>query len=270
MKLTKTKILLFALVLILLAGGTVGITYARYIQQTDKNGTLTSPEFYFSSDLLTSDNKEYELNAGTTSLSFTLMNYPDALRTSPRDMYVGYTFREKGGASLKTEEDIVLSKNVQSSKTFTVTGLQDGKTYEVVAVGMYKNTKNENVFVTVLSATFTVKKDAKFYAHLDTSESAYVELTIRTTGLGGTATVTFPAGLIPDPFDERPNFVSSVNHQLSPDAKGFYYHSNSFSISMNKNESMKFRFYKENTATVYKFSDFAAKLDGVDAVEFIP
>jgi len=267
MKNVKVKILLLTLSLILVIGGTIGVTYSRYIHKVEKDGVLTTPNFYFESDLLTADNKAYEFSAGTKTVSFTLMNYLDAFHVSPQDMYVSYSVSEKGGSLLqKSDADIILTKNTQSSTTITVNGLEDGKTYEVIAVGMYKKDGTQPTFVDSLYATFTVKEEElTFYAHLDTSESAYVEFTIRTTGLGGTATVTFPAGLIPDPFDA---ILAGIDNY--DDLNDCYLAGAIPNISMNKNESIKFRFYKEDTSDDYEFSDFVAKLDGVDAVEFIP
>ena len=178
---------------VVLTACAVGGIYAKYVYDRDRFGLVATPNFYFQSDLLSADGAEYTLNSGTKAITFTLTNSADDLRFS--DEEISYTITSDGG-SLSVIEG-VLTRGEKSTVTVTLSGLEDGETYAVTAVGVAG-------FEETLTATFTVQSDAHaVYMHTDTSNPAFVVLTVWTKDLSGTVTVTIPEGLIPDNTDPR-------------------------------------------------------------------
>ena len=194
----KRTIIITVLVVLLF---TVGGVFAKYIYNSGGMGLLSSKEFYFTSNLLTENTAKYVLNSKTTEISFTLGNNADKLRFSQDNIKYSITVECKSGDSYPEENikyadsEQVLSGGSVDTTSITLKGLTMGETYTVTATGKagYKQT---------LKAEFTVSdKEENVHMHLDTSNDAFVLLTVWTHNMTGPLTVITPAGLIPDNTD---------------------------------------------------------------------
>ena len=190
-----------------------GVTYARYAMGKQGKGVLSSPEFYFSSDLLFQSPETYTLNqgsGGSTSFTFELRNYVDALRINKNDIGITVTVAPSDGVCINGTETAQAtltltdgnSANVlKATETVTVSGLKNGKTYTIEATG-------NAGFEQTVSATVKVKPDEpNIYMHLQDENDYYVLLTVWTKNLKGNVQITYkpdtsdPRTLIPDATD---------------------------------------------------------------------
>jgi len=194
----KRTIIITVLIVLLF---TVGGVFAKYIYNSGGMGLLSAKEFYFTSNLLTENTAKYVLNSKTTEISFALGNNADKLRFSQDDIKYSITVGCKSGDSYPEENikyadsEQVLSGGSVDTTSITLKGLTMGETYTVTATGKagYKQT---------LKAEFTVSdKEENVHMHLDTSNDAFVLLTVWTHNMTGPLTVITPAGLIPDNTD---------------------------------------------------------------------
>lgn len=194
----KRTIIITVLIVLLF---TVGGVFAKYIYNSGGMGLLSAKEFYFTSNLLTENTAKYVLNSKTTEISFTLGNNADKLRFSQDNIKYSITVGCKSGDSYPEENikyadsEQVLSGGSVDTTSVTLEGLTMGETYIVTATGRagYKQT---------LKAEFTVSdKEENVHMHLDTSNDAFVLLTVWTHNMTGPLTVITPAGLIPDNTD---------------------------------------------------------------------
>ena len=189
---TRTIILITAMILLVMIGG----VYAKYVYHNNGKNLLSAKEFYFTSNLLKEETGKYILNSTATEVSFTLGNNIDKLRYSQVDITYEISVSNKNGGAvpevIDNNKEHKLSKGSVSNTTVTLKNLVKGETYIVTATGRsgYKQT---------LTAEFTVSgSEENVYKHLDTSNSAYVLLTVWADNVAGAMTVTTPAGLIPD------------------------------------------------------------------------
>ena len=252
----------YVLLILFLLTVAMGGIYARYVYSTGNNGTVMAKEFYFTSDQLSKSGSPYTLSAGTTSVTINVKNYADVYRMSGEE--ITYTVTADNGATVGVlPGDGKLAGNTQASADVVISGLQDGKTYTVTATGVagYRET---------LTATFTVLEAAGVYKYLDISNPAYVVLTVWTENVAGNASITFPAGLIPDATDPALSAIYNYNSSGDP----YQYESANFSDGGSfvlPYSSHSYRFFKENVATAYALNGFTkVTVNGVDAQEAIP
>lgn len=196
---------------ILLVLGLLSAVGARYLYKENSRGYVKAKEFYFTSSLL--DGASHTLAPGSTAVTFTLGNHPDALRYS--EAPIAYTVKIDGAAPQGTNLAGTLDAGSVQDQTVTITNLQPG-TYTVTAEG-------KGGYHKTLTATLVVPaQDRYLYKHLDTTNSEYVLLTVWAKGVSGTVTVSAPASLIPDntdsamrtaqtglPFTDSESFVDS-------------------------------------------------------------
>ena len=205
------KLLLILMLTMVLFSATVWGASARYVYHSERVGTVKAKEFYFTSDYLVPGGKEYVINPGNTAVAVQLRNY-DGLKVS--ELAVNYSLKVNGSE----RQTGTLPANAKTEETINLTGLAPGS-YTVTATG-------SNGYTRDISATFVVKGSTKgVYKHTEI-HSDYVILTVWTQGVGTTATVNIPAGLIPDRTD--------------PALQG---KSGSFTVSLNEDESKSFRFF---------------------------
>lgn len=191
----RTVILSVLLVLLLAVGG----VFAKYVYDSGGMNLLSAKEFYFTSNLLKENTAKYVLNSTTTEISFTLGNNADKLRFSQDDIKYEITVECKSGESYPEEnikygdDQLVLTGSGVDQTTVTLQNLKMGETYIVTATGRagYKQ---------ILKAEFFVSdKEENVYKHLDTSNSAYVLLTVWTENVTGSLKIgVTKEGLIPD------------------------------------------------------------------------
>jgi len=229
----------------------IGSVAAKYIFNENGQNLLHSKLFYFSSDLLAEDNPKYVLNSNQTDITFKVGNNKDKLNFSEVD--IKYTVTVKcDGADFYTTEG-VLANGMLSTADITLTGLQKGKKYTVTATGVggYEKT---------LTAELTVSTDEEnIYKHLDTSDPAFVLLTVWTKNIAGRVDIKVPDGLIADNTNpilegidnyDAPNYVAfdiedttSFTKTYSSYAYRFFkstessYDADNFDVTLNKNGS---------------------------------
>lgn len=244
---------LLLVALISYAGGT---TYGKYVHQESGSGVVAAKEFYFTSDYLKpkSENAAYTLNSGTTSITFQLRNYADALSSAEDD--IAYTVTTTGGTLSEGSGEI--TKGGCNGVGITLNGLVAGQSYTVTAKGTAG-------YEEILSATFTVAPaEAVVYKYLEQTNE-YVLLTVWTENISGKAIVTFSNGLIPDNTD-----VAMVN--VKNYAEGHYIGAtfddeDSFSDTYS---SHTYRFFKETWGETYTVNDFTIKVGTTEAIPGTP
>lgn len=248
----KRVIVIIAIVMALLFA--IGGVLAKYVYDNSGVSLLPAKEFYFTSNLLTEKSAKYVLNSRTTEISFTLGNNADKLRFSQDDITYSVAVECKNGESAPTivyaDSEQVLAGGGVNYTTVTLEGLTMGETYIVTATGKagYKQT---------LKAEFTVSdKEENIYMHLDTSDDAFVLLTVWTENVKGTLTIEAQkGGLIPDNTD--PVLREVYNYQ-----NGNY---EPFAITDTANytnaySSYTYRFFISDGAS-YSINDFSAVIE---------
>jgi hypothetical protein len=250
-------------VLLALAIGGVYARYAMSIGETAK-GSVTSPNFYFSSDLLFVSPETYTLNpgpGGTTSFTFQVRNFVDALRINEKDINVTIAVTSTNAAALEgvlingytTAEPITISGNVKNASTVTISGLKNGVSYKITATGTAG-------FKQTISANVNVKPDEPYvYMHINDADDYYVLLTVWTKNLSGDVAITYPEGLIPDATDPAM-------------ATGVYFDTRTFTDETNFQETYSshvYRFFKTSPGQDIA-GGFGASINGKAATNAIP
>ncbi|MBR5328930.1 MAG: hypothetical protein IKV45_01840 [Firmicutes bacterium] len=250
-------IALVALLLVFFVVLISGVT-AKYTQNTNGENVVVSKEFYFTGNLLSESGSSYMLNTGSKSVTFTLGNNLDKLRFSEDD--INYTVTVTCDGTAKTVENGTLEGGKVSVDTITVDDLENGKTYIVTATGTAG-------YEATLSASFTVADDGKkVYKHLDTTNPAFVLLTVWTENVKGNAVVKVTkAGLIPDNTDA---VMASVKN-YGTDGYGIFEFNDGASFAGNAYASRTYRFFV-NDATGISVDDFDVTVDGQVAANNTP
>lgn len=215
------------LVLLVCAVALCAFAWAKYITSQQRDTQVSTKAFYFESDLL--DGESHVLPAGAETLSFTVMNYPDALRKAEVDIEFTATLL-KGDAALQELNGVLLMTKGSETVSFNVANMEPG-TYSVrcSAVAPYAKT---------LTGTFTLLSADSFVDHsvADGSGNPVCYLTVKVGDYNGKVSIQWPAGVTPDPQD--------------PAAAEMTFASNS---------EYKFTFFKNNILTVYDYDDFTVE-----------
>ncbi|MBQ4049896.1 MAG: hypothetical protein IJD07_04495 [Clostridia bacterium] len=254
----KNRLFLVALCLMCATALSFGGILGKYVLGTKADATAGSLKFYFGSNLLTEDCAEYTLNSDATSVDISLFNYADVYRYSAD--VISYTITVTGDSATLFETSDTIAMGSANSDTVTISGLVAGKTYIVTATAtMPKADSSAQGYKKVLSAKFTVKEaKKKIYYHADASDDYVVYLTVWTDGLAGTVNVQPPAGLIPDNTWEG---MADVQYEAGACAE--------ISVSISKNSSHTFRFFKDSNyvggAFVVKLTDSGATYDATES-----
>lgn len=220
----KVAVALLALAVIVAVGG-ISSYAAKYAYRETGEQSTVSEEFYFTSDLLTSDGKaSYDLPAGTTSVKFELRGYADDLRKGKSPVQLTYTVDNAAPASATVPAG--------GSKIIELTGLGSGK-HVVTAT-------STSPYAQTLSATFSIAaEDNELTTSVeDSSGFAYVTLIVSTKEYEGNVTVSWPAGVIPDQTQDE--FA-----KVSGGAGG------SITTTVDKYGSYAFRFFKTDASQDY-------------------
>jgi len=210
--LTRKLLVLLLLTTILFASTVWGAT-ARYTYQSKGESLVKAKEFYFTSDYLTPEGMRHTLNPGTTEITFELRNY-DGLKVSELD--INYSVKRNGTEVLTG----TITHGTEQAVPVTLSGLTPGS-YTVMVEGT-------NGYSRILSAIFEVKdSNDGIFKHTE-NYGDYVLLTVWTQGETGTATVSIPAGVIPDYTDTS----------LTGKSAG-----GTFNVTLGKDESRSYRFF---------------------------
>lgn len=236
-------LIIFGIVIFVLCisiGGVIG----KYVFNKNDDGEINSKEFYCSSDLLTSDNKEYVLNANTVSIDFSIRNYIDDLRINNDD--ISYSVSCNDGTLSNSSG--VMTGGSKNDVSITLSDLENGKSYNVSVT--FKSGYSET-----LSCVFKVleNEESVLFKELEVYDE-YVELTLSTTNVNGKLSISYPTYLIPDNTNSIMSDVSiwkvSVSDKVTVNE---FYDINSYS-------SIKLRFFKVNNSDAFSVSDFECKL----------
>ena len=161
-------------------------TSAKYTMTKEENAEAVAKAFYFESDLL--DGGTHTLQDNATSLSFSLMNYPDSLRTSEVDINYSVTL---DGPVKGSQQGILLM--TEKTKLVTFDGLKPGE-YTVTATAT-------SPYAKTLTGTFEIpeKNTAVSHSVSDGAGNPVCYLTISVGDYSGDISVTPPGGVELDP-----------------------------------------------------------------------
>ncbi len=230
-RMSRTSVIAIAVAaILLLCILPCGIVLAKYlIGENNSDGVVTANDYYFTSNFL--DGKTHILAPDITSVTFTLSNHIDDLRYS--DMDIKYTVTVTPAATIDHETG-TLAKNDVNDAEITVSGLQEGKTYTVTAVG-------DGGYTTTLTATIEVpQKEAELYYYVDSSSGEYTLLTVWNEGdAEGTVTITYIG--IPD--NTNPDMNDWTASADSSDTK-------SQDVNIAPHASKTYRFFDVGNITV--------------------
>ena len=172
----------------------IGNVVSKYVYKNNGQGVALAHEFYFDSDCLTEEGKEYILSSGCPSVDVALRNFPDELRFATTEITYVLTVKEKGSDEVLMQKTGSLAANKKSEAAESIP-VQSGKTYEVTAHG-------DGGFIRTLKATFKVlPENAGIYKYVDDYDE-YVVLTVWSENITGNVGITFPASLLPDNTDD--------------------------------------------------------------------
>lgn len=211
------------LVLLFLSLGVGGVA-AKYVRSRENIGVAKALEFYLTSNMLPGD---HSLAPGTQSVSFTVGNYADDLRHAEMDITVTVTV--DNGAAI-SPESFTLTKNQKSEQTVTITGLENGKTYNVTVTG-------NGGYVKTLTGTFTVLSPETGPFYFVEDKVGYTEVTIWCRNYSGTVYVQSPVTAIPD--NTNPDMASWKTADTANEVTLGQYTSYRFQFFETKKEDIK-------------------------------
>ena len=232
----------------LVAVGGISSYAAKYAHQATDGRDLSSPAFYFTSDVLTEDgSKTYDLPVGTTSISFELRNYADDLRWCDTNIDYEYKVAAPDGTQFASGAGVITrdaSKGV--AVPISATGLTQPGTYTVTAT-------STKPFSQRLSAKFTIAAaNTDLNVSLaDNNDSATATLTVSTQDYEGNVKVSWPAGVVPDQTQAEFDRVSTG------DSSGNY-SAGTVTIVAKKFSTYTFRFFKTDPSQKFDTSQITA------------
>ena len=270
-----------------------GNVFAKYVYTHEYDPThVTAKAFYFESDYLTTrTDQTYYPNATTQSVSFNLYNYnysvcPDPAcaeceNASQVDCTYTITVTSYNRANSTYEEDFTFEVKVgetvkntptttdEKAKTMQTTATANKKTVQTVTISGIEPNHDYKVTVTAnggytktLQATFSVAKlEEGFFMNLDTSNDEFIILTVWTVGnsFTGEATISVPAGLIPDATDSKLTSIDNYN------AESGKYTAFDFGDTVSAFSARSYRFFK--TADYNSNDKFTVKIGETFAKE---
>ena len=224
----------------------IGNVVSKYVYKNNGQGVALAHEFFFESDCLTEEGKEFILSSGSTSVDVSLRNFPDELRFATTDVAYVLTVREKGSDEVLLQKTGSLAANKKSEATESVP-VQSGKTYEIVATG-------NGGFVRTLKATFRVlPENAGIYKFVDDYDE-YVLLTVWSENVTGNVGITFPSSLLPDNTDDVMSDVLDTDGRVT-DSDNF----------QKAYSSHSYRFFKTDAEQLYSAESFGVSCGEADA-----
>lgn len=232
----------------LVAVGGISSYAAKYAHQATDGRELSSPAFYFTSDVLTEDgSKTYDLPVGTTSISFELRNYSDDLRWCDTNIDYEYKVAAPDGTQFASGAGVITrdaSKGV--AVPISATGLTQPGAYTVTAT-------STKPFSQQLSAKFTIAAaNTDLNVSLaDNNDSATATLTVSTQDYEGNVKVSWPAGVVPDQTQAEFDRVSTG------DSSGNY-SAGTVTIAAKKFSTYTFRFFKTDPSQKFDTSQITA------------
>lgn len=223
--------------------------YAKYLTSYKDSSLYVSEDFYFDSDLLTKEGKNYKYQTGVNIISIVLKNNEDELRYSESDIDYEVKIVDLTGKSVTS---------TTGEKIESITGtLKGGKitsevvTFDNLKAGTYRiEATTKSPYATTLKATFVVSEVDKNidYEVSDSAGSTVLFLTINSVDYKGVVNFTVPKGLLADNTIEA---LSNVDLSKSRNIK----------LNFKENSSYTYKFFKENPNALYSKSDFLIEGD---------
>ncbi len=237
----------------------VGGVMAKYVYETFGRNVVAAKEFYFSSNLLSVEGKEYVLNSNASEISFFIGNNADNLRYSESD--IKFTVSVETDAAVQPIVDTpagVIPADGVNRAVITISNIVQGARYTVTAVG-------EAGYMQTLTASFSLAPDGE-NAYMTLAEDPlgnYLLFTVWTEDMIGEVEIQFPAGLIPDSTD--PILNSVVNYVENTEGLGFYAEgkfTDRDSFALKDYSSRTYRFFVDDASSVTVY-DFTAIFNGL-------
>lgn len=232
----------------LVAVGGISSYAAKYAHQATGGRDLSSPAFYFTSDVLRDDDTaNYQLPVGTTSISFELRNYVDDLRWCDTNIDYEYKVAAPDGTQFASGAGVITrDANKGVAVPISATGLTRPGTYTVTATSI-------KPFSQQLSAKFTIAAaNTDLNVSLaDNNDSATATLTVSTQDYEGNVKVSWPAGVAPDQTQAEFDRVSTG------DSSGNY-SAGSVTVTAKKFSTYTFRFFKTDPSQKFDTSQITA------------
>lgn len=228
---------LFLLVGFLILAGIFGGLYAKYIDQESQKSKPIAENFYFTSNLLTEEGKNYSLSLGTDKITFQLRNFEDDLRSSDSNIEYKYTVTSNDTEVRNGNGTITRNGSSGNNKTITIDKISAGK-YTITATATSPFTKT-------LKATFSIPEESTEieYNINDKEGSAYVMLHVSTKAYAGKVKISWPEGLIPDTTQTA---FENINTETNDT-----YSASNITESVTKYSSYTYRFFKKDTTKDY-------------------
>lgn len=210
---TSLKIGLLLLAVVVLFNS---YTLAKYFMEEDREELYVAKNFYFESDLLsvaTGAIPHYTLKAGEDTISFDLMNYPDALRSSEVDISYTVVLTKDGAEKKSTSGTIAVGQN---SVSVSFDGLDAG-TYVVTATATGPYTQTLQGRFTVVGADYGLS-----YSVNDAAGSPNIKVTVTTTDYFGNIVISWPGSVLPDNTDPLLQNATEGSHTIEVKAQSEY------------------------------------------------
>lgn len=206
--------------------------YAKYMNQKSVSEAPIAEEFYFTSDFLSENGKNYILASNIQQLTFELRNYEDELRSSASEIEYTYVVTKNGTEISKQTGRIKKGEDIGNKESITLSDLSAGE-YTIVATAT-------NPYKKSLKATFTIPEESEDidYTINDSEQSPYVLLQVSTHSYDGNIEINWPAGLIPDSTQEDLKNIKNYNDQE--------YTKGSIKLKVASYSSYTYRFFKKN------------------------
>lgn len=233
----KRQLLMFLLcgvfVLIFLGRG----LYAKYVDQKVVSEAPIAEEFYFTSDFLSENGKDYILASNTQQLTFELRNYEDELRSSASGIQYTYVVTKNNEEISKGSGTIQKKENAGSKESITLKNLSAGE-YTVVATAT-------NPYEKRLKAKFIIPKESEDidYTVNDSEQNPYVLVQVSTNSYSGNIKINWPAGLIPDSTQEDLENIKNYENQE--------YIKGNIKLQVASYSSYTYRFFKKDIGKDY-------------------
>lgn len=231
---------LFLLFGFLIWAGIFGGLYAKYIAQESRKNKPIAENFYFTSDLLTEDGKNYTLSSGTNKITFQLRNFEDELRSSDSNIEYKYTVTRNDQEEKNQVGTITSNGSSGNSSTITIDNLKTGE-YTVTAMATSPFTKT-------LKATFLIPEESTEieYNVEDKAGSPYAMLHVSTKAYNGKVKISWPDGLIPDTTQAAFEDTKTENNDT--------YSSSNVIETVTKYSSYTYRFFKKDMTKNYSIA----------------
>lgn len=171
-----------------------GLVAARYMTRQSQSGILYAQEFYFTSNFLAEDGKDYSIDPQAGTFEIQLYNFADSKRVTAEDIKYKVSV-SSGGSADKTEG--TLTKGSKRTETVTVT--PDAGEEEITVT-----VKSEAPYEKTLTATFHLQAGNSYTVENKAGDMAAV-LTLICTDFtpGRKVTLKLPEGVVPDAADDN-------------------------------------------------------------------